>query len=278
MENNKLPCPPAGTARKHEDPMTVLRTEDLCIGYHSKKNQSLIAENINLELKKGELIGLVGINGSGKSTLLRSLSGLQKILDGNIFLGGQKIQQIPPEKLSRQLSVVLTGQGISKNLSVQELVALGRQPYTNWLGILSDQDRELIHKALSLTQLNELKTRKCHTLSDGQLQRALIARALAQETPVILLDEPTTHLDLHHKASILTLLRKITKETDSCILFSTHDIELVLPLCDQMIVLHQKKALMDSPENLIKKGVFSRLFPEEQVGFDAETKRFYLRE
>ncbi len=263
--------------RKHNQHKTILKTENLCIGYPGQKSQTLVAETINLNLQKGALIGLVGINGSGKSTLLRSLSGLQAPLSGKILLNAEELQTIPPEKLSQQLSVVLTGQVISKNLSVEELVALGRQPYTNWLGNLGDHDRDLIRKALSLTQLDELKTRKCHTLSDGQLQRVLIARALAQETQIILLDEPTTHLDLHHKASVLSLLKKITKETDSCILFSTHDIELVLPLCDKMIVMHDKTARIESPENLIETGIFSRMFPEERVGFDAGTGRFYLK-
>lgn len=256
---------------------TVLKTENLSIGYSSKKSQKIIAENIALNIIEGIFIGLVGINGSGKSTLLRSLTGLQELLSGSIYLEDENIKMLSSEILSKKISVVLTGQAISKNLSVSELVALGRQPYTNWLGKFTQEDIEIVINALKATELYELKNEKCHTLSDGQLQRVLIARALAQDTDIIILDEPTTHLDLHHKASILTLLKEICKTTKKTILFSTHDIELVLPLCDQIIVMHKKQALMDTPGNLISKGIFETLFPEDIIGFDALSKRFFLK-
>ncbi len=256
---------------------SVLKTDNLSIGYSLKKSQKIIAENIGLNLIEGSFIGLVGINGSGKSTLLRSLTGLQEVLRGSIYLEGENIKKLSSEILSKKISVVLTGQAISKNLSVSELVALGRQPYTNWLGKLREEDIEIVKNSLKATELYELKNEKCHTLSDGQLQRVLIARALAQDTEIIILDEPTTHLDLHHKASILTLLKEICKTTQKTILFSTHDIELVLPLCDQIIVMHKRQALMDTPENLISDGTFEAIFPEDIIGFDAPSKRFFLK-
>ncbi|WP_031425793.1 ABC transporter ATP-binding protein [Flavimarina sp. Hel_I_48] len=263
---------------QHKTPINpVLKTKNLSVGYSPNATQKEIVSGITISFQKGELIGLVGINGSGKSTLLRSLSGLQKPLHGTIFLEGKKLESISAEKRSQLISVVLTGQPISKNLSVAELVALGRQPYTNWLGNLNKNDIKSINNALTATEMQALKNEKCHRLSDGQLQRALIARALAQETSLIILDEPTTHLDLHHKASVLKLLQHICTTTGTTILFSSHDIELILPLCDKMLVLQEKKCIMDTPEKLVENGTFSGLFPKEIIGFDPKTVRFYLK-
>lgn len=255
----------------------ALSTSDLSIGFIENKSPTVIAEALNLKLPKGALIGLIGINGSGKSTLLRTLSGLQKPLSGTIKLGNQELETIAETTLAKQLSVVLTNQGISKNLTVAELIALGRQPYTNWLGQLTLADKRAIQHAINATTLAPFTHRKCFTLSDGQLQRALIARALAQETDVILLDEPTTHLDLHHKASVFMLLKEISLQTQKTILFSTHDIELTLPLCDYFIVLNEKQAVMETPENLIANGVFDQIFPSERIGFDTKNKRFFIK-
>ncbi|MGB3776469.1 MAG: ABC transporter ATP-binding protein [Leeuwenhoekiella sp.] len=252
---------------------SVLRTENLTVGY---SNKTVVSE-ININCGKGNLLGLVGVNGSGKSTFLRSITGLQKPLGGTVFLKEKKLEDFTADERSQELSVVLTGQQISKNLSVAELVALGRQPYTNWLGSLSKSDIRSINAALSATALQTLKNEKCHRLSDGQLQRALIARALAQDTGLIILDEPTTHLDLHHKASILMLLKNISRTTATTIIFSSHDIELIIPLCDEMLVLHQGKCVMNTPKKLIEDDVFSEIFPKEIIGFDPQTSRFYLK-
>ncbi|MFC4632606.1 ABC transporter ATP-binding protein [Dokdonia ponticola] len=255
---------------------TVLATQDLCIGYASKKGNTLIASEINLAIPQGQLVGLVGINGAGKSTLLRTLAGLQNPLSGNRTLNDTPLSKIEPQTLAKQLSVVLTGQAISKNLSVVELVSLGRQPYTNWLGSLSETDINTITLALQATDTADLKHKKCYELSDGQLQRVLIARALTQDTSVMLLDEPMTHLDLHHKAAVLKLLTQIAHEQKKLVLFSTHDIELAIAHCDQMIVLQDGKAIIDTPKQLIQKGVFDALFPSENVRFDADLGRFVI--
>ncbi len=255
---------------------TILSTESLSIGYPSKKGDMLIASQIHLALPQGQLIGLIGINGAGKSTLLRTLSGLQSPLSGNITLNGDLLTSIPPQELAQQLSVVLTGQSVSKNLTVLELVSLGRQPYTNWLGSLSESDISSIIRALKATDTYDLKNKNCYELSDGQLQRVLIARALAQDTSVIILDEPMTHLDLHHKAAILKLLTEIAHKQQKTILFSTHDIELILPLCDQMIVLQDGLVITNTPKQLIKEGVFDTLFPSNTITFDSSSGRFVI--
>ena len=172
----------------------------------------------------------MGINGSGKSTLLRTLAGLQKALEGEVYLDKRKITAIDPVQRSKTLSLVLTNQQISKNLTVLELVALGRQPYTNWLGTLTDSDKEHILEAIRATELENFKNTSCFELSDGQFQRALIARALAQNTEIILLDEPTTHLDLHHKASIFLLLKKTVAKLNSVINNFTHEKKIDIDL------------------------------------------------
>ncbi|MAW94748.1 MULTISPECIES: ABC transporter ATP-binding protein [unclassified Leeuwenhoekiella] len=255
---------------------SVLSTKNLAVGY-GKAEKETVVSNINLNLQAGSFVTMVGINGSGKSTLLRTLAGLQEPLDGNIFLEGKPLENLDTETRSLKISVVLTGQVISKNLTVLELVSLGRQPYTNWLGKLTAEDKAEIQSAITATELENLKHKPCYALSDGQLQRALIARALAQNTEVILLDEPTTHLDLHHKASIFSLLKKIARQQQKTILCTTHDIELVLSLCDEMIVLHNNTTNQNTPEALIEQGIFENLFPGTNVHFDKASRRFLIR-
>jgi iron complex transport system ATP-binding protein len=172
-----------------------MTTSNLSIGYQTKKGKNSIASTINLNLKTGKLIALVGANGIGKSTLLRTLTGIQKPLSGTIYLNEKDITKYNEKELAQNLSVVLTEKLPPSNLTVFEIVATGRQPYTNWIGKLSNEDLEKINQAIQLTQIEHLAEKKHHEISDGQLQKVLIARALAQDTDLIILDEPTTHLD-----------------------------------------------------------------------------------
>ena len=256
---------------------TILKTKHLSIGYKTKKATSVITENINLELKEGELIGLVGANGIGKSTLLRTLSAIQQPLGGHIEINDLPLEDHTALDLAKTMSLVLTEQLMSKNLSVFELVALGRQPYTNWVGNLSEEDISEVKKAIELTHLTDLKDRKCFELSDGQLQKVMIARALSQDTNLIILDEPTTHLDMYHKAYILKLLQRLAQETHKTILFSSHEIDLAIQLCDTMIVMTNDNVVSDSPCNLIEKGVFETLFPKDLISFDQKTGSFRVK-
>lgn len=258
------------------NPHIILKTTDLSIGYSSKKAVTVIADHINLELRKGELIGLVGANGIGKSTLLRTLTTIQQPLKGRIELNGTSVEDYSGLDLAKAMSLVLTEQLMSKNLSVFELVALGRQPYTNWVGNLSEEDYSIIHTSIEQTNISELKHRKCFELSDGQLQKVMIARALAQDTNLIILDEPTTHLDMYHKAYILKLLQKLTKETNKTILFSSHEIDLAIQLCDTMVVMTSNGVVSETPSQLIKNGVFETLFPKDLIGFDHYTGSFRI--
>lgn len=255
----------------------ILKTENLSIGYQSKKATSVVAQHINIELNQGELIGLVGANGIGKSTLLRTLTAIQQPLAGTIYLNEKRVEHYSAIELAKTMSLVLTEQLMSKNLSVLELIALGRQPYTNWVGNLSENDMSVINKAVEQTNLSELKHRKCYELSDGQLQKAMIARALAQDTNLIILDEPTTHLDMYHKAYILKLLQKLAKDTNKTILFSSHEIDLAIQLCDTMIVMTNDKVITNSPCNLIEKNVFETLFPKDLISFDKTTGNFRVK-
>ena len=255
----------------------VLETKNLSIGYTSKKGANSVANTINIVLQKGQLVGLVGANGIGKSTLLRTLTNVQKPLKGEIFINSKPLLDYEPLALAKQLSLVLTEQIASKNLSVFELVALGRQPYTNWVGNLSQDDIDITNRALLQTNIEVLKDKKCFELSDGQLQKVMIARALAQDTDLIILDEPTTHLDMYHKAYILKLLQKLAKDTGKTILFSSHEIDLAIQLCDTMIVMTKDGVVSGQPCNLIADGTFSTLFPEDLIAFDENTGSFRVR-
>jgi len=254
----------------------ILSTEGLSIGYSSKKEQTVIASNININLHKGELIGLIGANGIGKSTLLRTLTNVQKPLQGTVHINGKNMHEYQAIDLAKVLSLVLTESMPSKNLTVYELVALGRQPYTNWVGSLTSEDMDKVNEALRLTNIVNLKNKNCFELSDGQLQKAMIARALAQDTDLIILDEPTTHLDMYHKAYILKLLQKLAQETKKTILFSSHEIDLAIQLCDTLIVMTPDLVISDQPCNLISKGIFNTLFPKDLIGFDEKTGSFRI--
>lgn len=256
---------------------TILHTENLSIGYTGKSASRTIAANVHLSFDQGKLISLVGANGIGKSTLLRTVTGIQRPLSGKVWLHGHDIHEMAPLQLAQKLSVVLTEKLPPSNLTVFELVALGRQPYTNWIGKLTDGDRAKIAQALELAQLTDIADKKHYEISDGQLQKVLVARALAQDTPLIILDEPTTHLDLLHKVSLFRLLKKLAQEAGKCILFSTHDIDLAIQLSDEMVVMASGNVFQDTPAALIRKGIFDTLFKDENIVFDIEKGKFIFK-
>ncbi|WP_324026689.1 ABC transporter ATP-binding protein [Maribacter sp. BPC-D8] len=237
----------------------------------------VIASAISFQLQKGELAAIVGINGIGKSTLLRTLGRFQPIISGSIKIEGKELSTYDDLQMASKVSVVLTESIASKNLSVYELLALGRQPYTNWLGKLANQDIAIINKSIALLELEPFLNKKCYQLSDGQLQRVLIARALIQDTDIILLDEPTTHLDLYHKVQILKLLKSIAHETNKSILFTSHEIELAIQLCDKMLILDGTNNAFDQPCNLIANNSFDTLFPADTISFDSNTGSFRIK-
>lgn len=256
---------------------TILQANNLSIGYSAKKEHRVIASNSNLNLKSGTLTALIGANGIGKSTLLRTLTGIQQPLAGTVILNNKDITEYTPADLAQHLSIVLTESLPPSNLTVYELVALGRQPYTNWVGSLSAEDRLKISEALQLTQTDHLSAKKHFEISDGQLQKVLIARALAQDTPLIILDEPTTHLDLQHKVSLLRLLKKLATEQGKCILYSTHDLDLALQLSDELIVMTPDTVLQNTPQQCIESKIFDTLFNDDGIVFDASKGTFVIK-
>lgn len=236
-----------------------------------------MASNINIDIEEGELVAVIGTNGVGKSTLLRSLIGIQEVLHGEVYIDKFNLKSLDSGQRSEMISIVLTEQPISKNLSVFELIALGRQPYTNWIGTLTSNDVNYIQKALKLVDIEGLQHKKCYELSDGQLQKVLIARAIAQDTPLVVLDEPTTHLDIYHQAYVLKLLKKLTLQTKKAIVFATHEINLALQLCDRIILMEKEKVSVGTPTQLVEKDVFSAMFPSDLIIFDKTSRSFKIK-
>lgn len=209
--------------------------------------------------------------------MLRTLGNFQPKISGSIEIEGKELSAYKEIQIATKISVVLTEPIASKNLSVYELLALGRQPYTNWLGKLAEKDKAIIDKSITLLELEPFLNKKCFQLSDGQLQRVLIARAFIQDTDVILLDEPTTHLDLYHKVQILKLLKSIARETNKVILFTSHEIELAIQLCDKMLILDGKENAFNEPCKLIVNKKFDSLFPTDTISFDSITGSFKIK-
>ena len=228
-------------------------------------------------MQQGELAAIVGVNGIGKSTLLRTLGRVQPKLAGEVLLDGKNLDTIAPLALASKISVVLTEPIASKNLTVLELISLGRQPYTNWIGTLTKLDKEKIVRSIEMVQIEDLQYKKCYELSDGQLQKVMIARALAQDTSIMLLDEPTSHLDLYHKVHILKLLREIAHETKKTILFTTHEIEIAIQLCDKMLIMEKEQSSFGDPCELISNKSFENLFPSDTITFDSRSGSFKVK-
>ncbi len=256
---------------------TVLETTNLCIGYTSKNEYHEVSKNINVSLKKGQLIALVGRNGIGKSTLLRTLSKMQPRLNGDILLNNKGIDSFSRNDLAKIISLVLTEKIPASNLSVYELIALGRQPYTNWIGKLLDEDLKHIDEAIAQSHLNELAHQRCDKLSDGQLQRVMICRALAQDTGLIILDEPTAHLDVQHKIETFRLLKKIAHELNKSILISTHEIQLATQMSDELWLMTENEIITGKPSELIATDKINLIFDSSSIFFDKESRQFIMK-
>lgn len=243
-----------------------LTTSGLTVGYLHKKYKYGLFENLKLELHAGELVCFMGPNGIGKSSLIRTLAGLQKPLAGNITLNGN-VKKLNQPQLT---SVVLTDRISAVNMTVYETVAFGRYPYLNWTVSLSNVDKKIIDRSISLVHIDSLVDKKLHTLSDGQLQLVMIARALAQDTPIVLLDEPTAHLDLNNRVEIMKLLRNLSRTTKKAILVATHDLDLALQMADWIWLAGRNKNILTGiPEDLVLDGSFDSIF--QFKGFDLKT-------
>ena len=257
----------------------VLKLERLSIGYSLRSGYKIVAGNISETLKKGELVCLLGPNGAGKSTLIRTISGSQKPLDGQVFLDGKDIFQISSRKLAQKLSLVLTERVHGGMLSSYEVVGLGRYPYTKWSGKLETRDHEVIQWAIAKVGAEELTERMLSELSDGERQKIMVAKALAQEPEIMILDEITAFLDLPRRIEIMQLMRQLAKGENKCILMSTHDMELALKYSDKLWLMPKNGELsVGAPEDLVLKGTFAKAFESEGIHFDMQKGAFQSQE
>ncbi len=256
----------------------ILACMDLAIGYGGKdRAQRMVAQQLSVGLYPGELVCLLGPNGAGKSTLLRTLCGMQRPLQGEIQVLGKNLRQLHPREIARQLSVVLTEQNDVGALSVYGLVALGRYPYTDWSGRLTALDESCVEQAMNAVGATPLAARPVHELSDGERQKVMIARALAQEPKVLLLDEPTAFLDLPRRVEIMGILRRLARDSGQAILLSTHDLDLALRSADKLWLLPQGGPIqVGVPEDLVLSGAFQNAFYSEGVEFDPYAGAFKL--
>lgn len=250
----------------------IIQTSDLIIGYRRKNVSIPIQTSLNLNVYKGELVCLIGPNGCGKSTLLRSLSGLQPALKGNIRIENLPLQKQSLREKAKLIALVLTDKIEINNLTVYDLIAMGRNPYTDWLGNLNEVDKERVQVAIEQVHLQGYENRLLNELSDGERQRALIAKALVQDTPIILLDEPTAHLDLPNRVEIMILLRTLAKETDKAVVLSTHELDLALQTADKLWLMSPRKGgiIIGTSEELIHNNSIQQVFANHSFFFTGE--------
>lgn len=246
----------------------AIQLDRITLGYGPR----ILLREASASIPDGSLTALLGRNGTGKSTLLRAIAGLGPVAGGTIRLAGRPLAGLTPAERARTVGFVTTERLRIAHLTCREVVALGRAPYTDWIGRLRAADREAVDRALRLTGMEGFARKTTETLSDGECQRVMIARALAQETPVLLLDEPTAFLDLPNRYELCTLLRRLAHRTGRCLLFSTHDLDIALTLCDT-IALIDPPALHHLPtDEMIRSGHIERLFSGCGIRFDAATR------
>lgn len=254
---------------------TVILT-DLTIGYQTKNSNKVVASCLNAAICGGELTCLLGRNGIGKSTLLRTLSAFQSPLSGDVLLHTdyqepRSLTQHTDKQLSRLIGVVLTEKPEVRNMTIEELVGMGRSPYTGFWGTLSKDDLRIVDEAISLVGVESLRGRYVHTLSDGERQKVMIAKALAQQTPIIYLDEPTAFLDFPSKVEVMQLLRRLAREQQKTVFLSTHDVELSLQVADCIWLMESDQLSVGTPRQLADEGSFSRFIEHKGIVFNAQT-------
>ncbi|WP_194777684.1 ABC transporter ATP-binding protein [Pararhodonellum marinum] len=251
---------------------TILHGNALRLGYQNGNNTFLVAENISFDLAKGQLTCLLGPNGVGKSTLLKAILGQHPPLSGEIYYQGKKLSQLSHKDLARKIAVVLTDKVTTGNLTVAQLVALGRIPHTGWLGNLRDTDISQIDASIEATHVGYLRDRRLSELSDGQLQKVMIARALAQDGEILVLDEPTAHLDLANRFEIMHLLRNIALRKNKAVLVVTHDLDIALDTADRFWLMPCGSPLVTGiPEDLVLSEQINLLLPDQHLFFSKES-------
>lgn len=252
----------------------MLRIENLTAGY----GERILIKRACGTFEAGTLNALLGRNGTGKSTLLRILSGMEEPLDGDILLEGESLRTIRPDELARKVAIVSTERIRVPNLKCCDVVALGRAPYTNWIGRMQAEDREKVMEALQMVGMESYAERSLDHLSDGESQRILIARALAQETPLLLLDEPTSFLDMPNRYELTGLLRELSRKMGKCVLFSTHELDIALSLADTIALIDTPQLHILPTEEMVAIGHIERLFSNSTVHFDAPSGRVIVQQ
>ena len=251
----------------------MIQLKELTLGYE----QRILLNKVSAQIAGGQLVALLGRNGTGKSTLLRAMMGLEKPMNGEIFLQNKNIASLKPEALARNISFVTTDKVRIANLRCRDVVALGRAPYTNWIGQLQPEDEKRVENAMQLVGMSEYADKSMDKMSDGECQRIMIARALAQDTPVILLDEPTAFLDLPNRYELCLLLKKLAQEEGKCIIFSTHDLDIALSLCNFILLIDNPQLYGLPMQEMVKSGHIERLFRNESVTFDAQEMKVRIK-
>ena len=253
--------------------INTVELDSVTLGYGSRV---LMAE-ASVGFGWGELTALIGRNGTGKSTLLRTIAALAKPQSGHITIEGKDINSLSRKEIAARIAFVSTEDVRVQNLHVWDVVSLGRAPYTNWVGRLTDEDEEVVRKSLELVGMSGFEEASMDSLSDGERQRVMIARALAQDTPIILLDEPTAFLDLPNKYEVCLLLKRLAHKEGKCIIFSTHDLSIAIELCDTIAMIEGGKFHHGTAEMLISSGQMQQLFNTTQIEFDAERGNVRLK-
>lgn len=250
----------------------LYQLKELVIGYPGRE----VAGPIDVTLNEGELCCLLGANGAGKSTLLRTLAAFQPALSGDVLLNGRRLSDIPPRELSTLVGIVLTDRIRTAGITVRDMVGMGRSPYTNFWGRLTDEDNRLVEEAMEQVGITQFAERQIATLSDGERQKVMIAKALAQGTPIILLDEPTAFLDFPSKVEIMMLLKQLTSEMKKRILLSTHDLDLALQTSDRLWLMGKDgRFAKGTPQELAC--LIPEFFPSQYLSFDNEHLRFNIK-
>jgi iron complex transport system ATP-binding protein len=252
----------------------MIRFENLTLGYGSRT----LIDSLTGEIRRGHLTALVGRNGTGKSTLLRAIAQLGDIASGEIFIDGKELSHISPSEMASKVALVTTDKVRIANLRCRDVVALGRAPYTNWIGRMQEQDNEIVEQSLAAVGMSDYADKTMDRMSDGECQRIMIARALAQQTPIILLDEPTAFLDMPNRYELCTLLRGLAHRENKSILFSTHELDIALELCDSIALISPPQMHILPTEEMIRSGHIERLFTTGVVSFDPETRTVSIRE
>lgn len=266
--------------KTHNDLFVKQETIDinsLTIGYKTKSGTKIVAGNITTKLFSGELTCLLGANGVGKSTLLKTLSSFIPKIGGRISILGKEIEAYTEQSIATKIGVVLTEKCEVHNMSVRELVSMGRTPYTGFWGNLGKEDEEIINRSIKDVKIEHLSEKNVDSLSDGERQKAMLAKSLAQDTPVIFLDEPTAFLDYSSKVEIMQLLLCLSREKSKTIFISTHDMELALQIADKIWLMDKKHGIITgTPEDLSLNGHFNRFLSKKEIKFDMETGLYRL--